>query len=217
MAGNHYTQLAQDESFVKKPHSAAKRADIGSFRRSVDARAASDLDVAVADTLLWPPESVFSSTDEATIENDSHDIADQQLSIRRESISRPLPALPGDADMAANSNNAFPPLDNSMNPPRSPASGPGSQVNGNGASYANKYIPPLPVGHQQDLTFLYQQIQELSGILQSNRERVNDVTKSAEEVAVRYAMTRCPGCADSGTETCQSSQRAQQRRSISRP
>jgi len=87
--------------------------------------------------------------------------------------------------MAANSSNAFPPLENAMNTPRSPASGPGSQVNGNGAGYPNNYIPPLPVGHQQDLTFLYQQIQELSGILQSNRDRVNDVTKSAEEIAVR--------------------------------
>lgn len=206
MAGNHHTQLSMGESFVKKPHSAAKRADFGSFRRPVDARA--DLDVADADILLWPPESVVSSTEESKTGNDSHDIADQQLSIRRESSSRPLPPLPGDADMAANNNNAFPPLDNSMNSPRSPASGPGSQVNGNGASYANKYIPPLPVGHQQDLTFLYQQIQELSGILQSNRDRVNDVTKSAEEVAVRYTLTHCLGCADSGTETCQSSQRA---------
>lgn len=72
-----------------------------------------------------------------------------------------------------------------MNSPnRSPASNPASQVNGNGATHAANYIPPLPVGHQQDLAYLYQQIQELSSILQFNRERVNDVTKSAEEVAV---------------------------------
>lgn len=86
--------------------------------------------------------------------------------------------------MAANSN-AFPPLDNSMNAPnRSQNASPASQVNGNGGNYASSYIPPLPVGHQQDLAYLYQQIQELSGILESNREKVNDVTKSAEEVAV---------------------------------
>lgn len=89
--------------------------------------------------------------------------------------------------MAVNNSNAFPPLDNSVNSGgRSPTSGPGPQVNGNGGNYSNSYIPPLPVGHQQDLNFLYQQIQELSGILQSNREKVNDVTKSAEEVAVWF-------------------------------
>lgn len=87
--------------------------------------------------------------------------------------------------MAGNSN-AFPPLDNSLNSPiRSPTTGSASQVNGNGGNYASSYIPPLPVGHQQDLAYLYQQIQELSGILENNREKVNDVTRSAEEVAVR--------------------------------
>ena len=43
---------------------------------------------------------------------------------------------------------------------------------------------PLPAGHQQDLNFLYSQIQELSGVLKSNREKVNIITKTAEEVAV---------------------------------
>lgn len=101
-------------------------------------------------------------------------------------VSRPLPPIPeNEEEMAANNSNAFPPLDNSMNPPnRSPGASPTSQVNGNGGNYASNYIPPLPVGHQQDLAYLYQQIQELSGILESNREKVNDVTKSAEEVAV---------------------------------
>jgi len=204
MAGNHYTQLSKDESFVKRAHSVAKRADLGSFRRSVDAR----VDLDISDIPVWPPESIASSTEEATVENGSHDITDQQLSFRQGLASRPLPPVPGDADMAANNNNAFPSLDNSLNSPRSSASGPGSQVNGNGANYASKYIPPLPVGHQQDLTFLYQQIQELSGILQNNRERVNDVTKSAEEVAVRHAPMTCSKCANKGTETCKSSQRA---------
>lgn len=91
--------------------------------------------------------------------------------------------------MAASNSNAFPPLENSMNSPsRSPTSSPASQVNGNGGAHASSYMPPLPVGHQQDLAFLYQQIQELSSILQSNRERVNDVTRSAEEVAVNMPL-----------------------------
>ncbi|KAK5086551.1 hypothetical protein LTR05_003719 [Lithohypha guttulata] len=113
--------------------------------------------------------------------------------------SRPLPPLPlgeGEEVMAANNSSAFPPLDN----PTSPigrASIPGSQVNGNGNNYANNYIPPLPVGHQQDLAFLYQQIQELSGILQNNRERVNDVTRSAEEVARRANMANGHSSEDS--------------------
>lgn len=90
--------------------------------------------------------------------------------------------------MATNNSNAFPPLEGPMNQSgRAPT--PNSQVNGNGANYASNYVPPLPVGHQHDLAFLYQQIQELSGILQNNRERVNDVTRSAEEVARRAHMT----------------------------
>lgn len=72
-----------------------------------------------------------------------------------------------------------------MNPPnRPPTSGPPPQVNGNSSNYANNYIPPLPVGHQQDLAYLYHQIHELSAILESNREKVNDVTRSAEDVVV---------------------------------
>lgn len=99
---------------------------------------------------------------------------------------RPFPPIPLDDDiMAVNNSNAFPPLDSPIGQPnRAPGSNASAQVNGNGNGYANNYMPPLPVGHQQDLTFLYQQIQELSGILQSNRDRVDDVTRSAEEVAV---------------------------------
>jgi len=116
-------------------------------------------------------------------EDTNEDVAQPRLS----PTTRPLPSISeGEEDMAANNSNAFPPLDNAMNSPgRSPTTGPGPQVNGNGASYPSNYMPPLPVGHQQDLNFLYQQIQELSGILQSNREKVNDVTRTAEEVAVR--------------------------------
>jgi hypothetical protein len=61
-------------------------------------------------------------------------------------------------------------------------------MNGNGLTNAS-YMPPLPAGHQQDLNYLYSQIQELSGILKSNREKVNVVTKTAEEVAVSNTST----------------------------
>ena len=87
-----------------------------------------------------------------------------------------------------NNNNAFPALDTSMTGPNrtttSPTtSHPGSAANGNGAGPAN-YMATLPVGHQQDLNFLYNQIQELGALLRSNREQVNSVTRTAEEVAV---------------------------------
>lgn len=115
--------------------------------------------------------------------------------------SRPLPPVPGEPAMAAANSNSFPPLENSANTPgRSPNSGPTSQTNGNGGSYASNYIPPLPVGHQQDLTFLYNQIQELSSILQNNRERVNDVTRSAEEVARRANLTNGHGNEDASAD-----------------
>ena len=41
------------------------------------------------------------------------------------------------------------------------------------------------MGHQQDLNFLYRQMQELGEILKSNRDKVNGITKAAEEVMVR--------------------------------
>lgn len=86
-------------------------------------------------------------------------------------------------------NNAFPPLDTQMGAANrggaSPtASAVGSSLNGNGAGPAANYMAPLPVGHQQDLNFLYAQIQELGSILRSNREKVNVITRTAEEVAV---------------------------------
>lgn len=66
----------------------------------------------------------------------------------------------------------------------SPANSTATQVNGNGISPVN-YMAPLPVGHQQDLNYLFSQIQELSTILKDNRERVNGLTAQAEQVAVR--------------------------------
>jgi len=80
-------------------------------------------------------------------------------------------------------NNTFPALDGPMNSSRqgvSPTSSHSGQVNGNGMSNAN-YMAPL---HQPDLNYLYSQLQELGGILRSNREKVNVITKTAEEVAV---------------------------------
>lgn len=53
----------------------------------------------------------------------------------------------------------------------------------NGANAPN-YASPLPAGHQQDLNYLYSQIQELSAILKSNREKTATLSKAAEEIGV---------------------------------
>ena len=45
-------------------------------------------------------------------------------------------------------------------------------------------MAPLPMGHQQDLNFLYRQMHELGEILKSNRDKVSGITKAAEEVMV---------------------------------
>ncbi|OQU98281.1 hypothetical protein CLAIMM_04090 [Cladophialophora immunda] len=93
--------------------------------------------------------------------------------------------------------NAFPSLDTSLPPagnrvsaasPTGPSSINGSNgINGpgSGAAAAAGYMPPLPVGHQQDLNHLFNQIQELGALLRSNREKVNSITRNAEEVAKR--------------------------------
>ena len=82
-----------------------------------------------------------------------------------------------------NANNLFPSLEVRQAPSPTSSHAGGSQMNGNGLTNAT-YMPPLPAGHQQDLNYLYSQIQELSGILKSNRDKVNVITKTAEEVAV---------------------------------
>lgn len=94
-------------------------------------------------------------------------------------------------------NNNFPSLDTSGNrgvgagagagvgTGTSPIASNAGQVNGNGVVTSANYMSPLPVGHQQDLNFLYVQIQELSEILRANREKVNVITRTAEEVAKR--------------------------------
>lgn len=87
--------------------------------------------------------------------------------------------------------NAFPSLDTSMGggnrTTTSPTTSHTGSVNGNGVGASAGYVAPLPVGHQQDLNYLYSQIQELGSILRSNREKVNVITRTAEEVAVSHA------------------------------
>jgi hypothetical protein len=89
--------------------------------------------------------------------------------------------------------NAFPTLDTSVpvagnrstgSSPTTPLSVNGS-VNGPSAGASAAYMPPLPVGHQQDLNHLFNQIQELGSLLRSNRDKVNQITKDAEEVGKR--------------------------------
>lgn len=89
--------------------------------------------------------------------------------------------------------NAFPALDTSVGAAgnRSAGASPtapsmnGNGINGPSAANAAAYMPPLPVGHQQDLNHLFNQIQELGSMLRSNRDKVNNITKDAEEVAKR--------------------------------
>ncbi|KIX05558.1 uncharacterized protein Z518_06430 [Rhinocladiella mackenziei CBS 650.93] len=85
--------------------------------------------------------------------------------------------------------NAFPSLEPSVaggnRTVASPTTSHSGPVNGNGVGASANYVAPLPVGHQQDLNYLFAQIQELGGILRSNREKVNDITRTAEEVARR--------------------------------
>lgn len=72
----------------------------------------------------------------------------------------------------------------------SPASSmPGSYTNANGAVNGTNYSSPLPAGHQQDLNYLYEQIQELSSLLKINRARTAELTKRAEQAEVRTLHT----------------------------
>jgi len=104
---------------------------------------------------------------------------------------------------STSSSSAFPPLDttgmggvgmggqgrnNIASPTTSGhAGGSAAAANGNGAgNNASNYMATLPVGHQQDLNYLYNQIQELGALLRSNREQVNTITRTAEEVAVCF-------------------------------
>ena len=83
--------------------------------------------------------------------------------------------------------NSLPALDIPMSGPNRSSPSPTNSVasaqanSGNAANYAS----PLPAGHQQDLNYLYSQIQELSAVLKSNREKTAVLTKAAEEIGVR--------------------------------
>lgn len=85
-------------------------------------------------------------------------------------------------------------------------------MNGNGVGASASYMAPLPVGHQQDLNYLYTQIQELSAILRSNREKVNVITRAAEEVAVGGARFSHQERGDTNTATETSQRRTHRRR-----
>jgi hypothetical protein len=60
----------------------------------------------------------------------------------------------------------------------------GSYANTNGGANGANYSSPLPAGHQQDLNYLYEQIQELSNLLKINRARTAELTKRAEQAEV---------------------------------
>ncbi|ETN43479.1 uncharacterized protein HMPREF1541_02638 [Cyphellophora europaea CBS 101466] len=74
----------------------------------------------------------------------------------------------------------------------SASSGAGSYTGTNGASNNPTYASPLPAGHQQDLNYLYEQIQELSNLLRANRARTAELTRRAEqaEVSTQYSATQ---------------------------
>ncbi len=98
-----------------------------------------------------------------------------------EAIQEDTSALEG---MAGNQqNNHFPSFES--NGGRQAASPTASTMNGNGVNGSVNYMAPLPVGHQQDINFLYSQIQQLTSILASNREKVGQITRTAEDVARR--------------------------------
>lgn len=133
--------------------------------------------------------------DEAELGEPGPAIVEEELP--RSTTVRPLPPIPrstgatsGDeqtasqaGEMASNNNNAFPALDTSFGN-RAPGPTTGSHANGAGINNMPNYVAGMPVGHQQDLNYLMSQIQDLSSILAANREKVNDITRSAEEVAV---------------------------------
>lgn len=86
-------------------------------------------------------------------------------------------------DMAGSQqNNHFPSFESNGGRQASPTA---STMNGNGANGSVNYMAPLPVGHQQDINLLYSQIQQLTNILAQNREKVSQITRTAEEVARR--------------------------------
>jgi hypothetical protein len=96
-------------------------------------------------------------------------------------MANPLPHLNFIEGSMNTTNNASQTTRQAPSPTTSLASGQNS-MNG---SISSSIMAPLPMGHQQDLNFLYRQMQELGEILKSNRDKVNGITKAAEEVMVR--------------------------------
>ena len=94
-------------------------------------------------------------------------------------------------EMASN-NNAFPASEMNANNRNAVSPTNPHQANGTNINSA-AYMTPLPVGHQQDLNFLFSQIQELSSLLASNREKVGEITRNAEEVAVSFMASSARG------------------------
>jgi hypothetical protein len=103
------------------------------------------------------------------------------------------------------SNNMDLPITGGNRPSSSSSTGSASQnssVPGGGGSYTNgsaaamnngagaaSYASPLPAGHQQDLNYLYEQIQELSKMLQANRVRTAELSRVAETMRQNGATT----------------------------
>lgn len=83
--------------------------------------------------------------------------------------------------MAANS--SLPNLEMNRASSTGPPSVASGQPHSNGNGAAN-YTSPLPAGHQQDLNYLYNQIQELSSLLKANREKTAELARVAQEVQV---------------------------------
>lgn len=102
---------------------------------------------------------------------------------RREARKAHQASVYGMSTTNTSNSNMFPGLETRQAPSSPASSHAGGQMNGNGIAAAG-YMPPLPAGHQQDLNYLHNQMQELSAILKNNRERVNGITRTAEEVAV---------------------------------
>jgi hypothetical protein len=89
----------------------------------------------------------------------------------------------------ANSSAASP-LDMGMANTRS-SSVAGSYNGSNGQNNGANYASPLPAGHQQDLNYLYQQIQELSEVLKSNRQRTAELARIAQDAEVCSTLKSC--------------------------
>jgi hypothetical protein len=97
----------------------------------------------------------------------------------------------GDNDAIEMANSSASPLDLGVANNRSSSSVAGSYNGSNGQNNGANYASPLPAGHQQDLNYLYQQIQELSEVLKSNRQRTAELARIAQEAEVCFKRYSC--------------------------